>query len=144
MECQSFSYKPNPTTHLVLSQSPSATTKLFIERVASYCFSFEKHLVSGVDLSKSFLRTRSEFRLMFNKAGIDDKVSITQTTLIVLKMTLTQCACSSFETTLAKDTTFLSGKTRRVGFKKTTLAVDQDSRHVKNSAFTFAKTTNLF
>ena len=67
-------------------------------------FSCEKHLVSGVELRISFLRTRPEFCLIYEDADKDYKVNRTQANLYVGKMTLTENAYSAIETTLAKAT----------------------------------------
>ena len=57
--------------------------------------------MSGVELRISFLRTRPEFCLIFDDAGKDYKVDLTQAILYVGKMTLTEKAYSGIETALA-------------------------------------------
>ena len=80
LECQRYNYESNPSTHTLtaFTETRSSATVTFIGRVASDFFSCEKHLVSGVELRTSFLRTRPEFCLIFDDAGKDYKVNITQ------------------------------------------------------------------
>ena len=67
LECQGYNYESNPSTHTLTAftkreaETRSSATVTFIGRVASDFFSCEKHLVSGVELRISFLRTRPEF-----------------------------------------------------------------------------------
>ena len=60
--------------------------------------------MSRVELRISFLQSRPEFCLIYDDAGKDYKVNITQANLYVRKMTLTENAYSAIGTTLAKTT----------------------------------------
>ena len=110
LKCQGYTYESNPSTKtLAVFTKRETETRLsadvtFIGRVASDFFSCEKHLLSGVELRISFLRTRPEFCLIYDDNAKDYKVNITQANLYVRKMTLTETAYSAIETTLAKAT----------------------------------------
>ena len=66
LECQGYSYESNPSTHTLTAftkreaETRSPATVFFIDRCASDFFSCEKHLMSGVELTISFLRTGPE------------------------------------------------------------------------------------
>ena len=110
LECQGYNYESNPSTHTLTAftkreaETGSSATVTFIGRVASNFFSCEKHLVSGVVLERTFLRSRPEFCLIYDDAGKDYKVNINQANLYVRKVTLTENAYSAIKTTLAKST----------------------------------------
>ena len=99
LECQGYNYESNPSTHTLTAftkreaETRSSATVTFIGRVASDFFSCQKHLIIGGELRISFLRTRPEFCLIYDDAGKDYKVNITQANLYIRKMTLTENAC---------------------------------------------------
>ena len=111
LECQGYSYESNPSTHTLgaftkrEAETRSSATVIIIGRVASEFFLCEKHLVSGAELRISFLlRTRPDYCLIYDDAGKDCKVNITQASLYIRKMTLTENAYSTIETPLAEAT----------------------------------------
>ena len=165
LECQGYNYESNPSTHTLTAftkreaETRSSATVTFIGRVASDFFSCEKHLVSGVELRIFFLRTRPEFCLIYDDAGKDYKVNITQANLYVRKMTLTENAYSAIETTLAKATaryryteiiprTFLIGQNSQSWDQENVFSGQPIRRFIlamsTNAGFVGAKTTNPF
>ena len=164
-ECQGYNYESNPSTHSLTAftkreaETRTSATVTFIGRVASDFFSWEKHLVSGVGLRISFLRTRPKFCLIFDDAREDYKVNITQANLYVRKMTLTENAYSAIETTLAKATaryryteviprTFLIGQNSQSWDQENVFSGQPNRRFIlamsTNAGFVEAKTRNPF
>ena len=119
----------------------------------------KKHLVSGVELRISFLRTRPEFCLIYDDAGKDYEVNITQANLYVRKMTLIENAYSAIETTLTKTTAryryteiipmnFLIGQNSQSWDQENVFSGQPNQRFIlaisTNASFVGAKTINPF
>ena len=165
LECQGYTYESNPSTHTLTAftkreaETRSSAIVTFIGRVASDFFSCEKHLVSGLELRMSFLPTRPEFCLIYDDAGKDYKVNITQANLYVRKMTLTENAYSAIGTILAKATaryryteiiprTFLIGRNSQSWVQENVFSGQPIRRFIlamsTNAGFVCAKTMNPF
>ena len=74
----------------------------FIGKVASFYFSCDKHLISGVTLRISFLRNRPEYALIYDDETKDYKMEIMIANLYVREMTLSTNVYSAYETSLTK------------------------------------------
>ena len=108
LKCQGYTFEEDPddfTTDVFNdreSETRRSTTLSFIGKVAADFFTCDKHLISGVTLRLTFLRSRPEFCLIYDNATKDYKVSITQANLHVRKMTVTENVYTAIETNLTK------------------------------------------
>ena len=97
LKCQGYSYEKSPATFT----GATFTTRQG-EKVAADVFSCDKHLLSGVTLRISFLRSRPNFSLIYDDDAKDYKIEISQANLYVRKMTVSENVYSEIESTLAK------------------------------------------
>ena len=108
LKCQGYSYESEPATFTSTvftnreRETRSSAIVSYIGKVAADVFSCDKHLLSGVTLRISFLRTRPEFCLIYDVDTKDYKVTITQANLYVRKMTVADHVYTAIETTLTK------------------------------------------
>ena len=108
LKCQGYSYEKSPATFTGATftarqgETKESTTVNFIGKVAADVFSCDKHLLSGVTLRISFLRSRPNFSLIYDDDAKDYKIEISQANLHVRKMTVSENVYSAIESTLAK------------------------------------------
>ena len=108
LRCQGYSYEDDPddfTTEVftdIEAETRRSIVITLIGKVAADFFTCDKHLISGVTLRLTFLRTRPDFCLIYDNATKDYKVSLTQANLHVRKMTVSDNVFTAIETTLTK------------------------------------------
>lgn len=108
LRCQGYSYEQSPDTFTGVSftsrkdETRQSRTVTFIGKVAADVFSCDKHLLSGVTLRVSFLRSRPNFSLIYDDDAKEYKIEISQANLHVRKMTVSENVYSAIESTLAK------------------------------------------
>ena len=82
-----------------LDKQKPANPRRYLAADVSSC---DKHLLSGVTLRITFLRSRPNFCLIFDADAKEYKVEISQANLYVRKMTVREGVHSAIETTLVK------------------------------------------
>ena len=71
-------------------------------KIAADVFSRDKHLLSGVTLLISFVRSKPEFVLIHDDVAKNHKITITQANLYVRKTTVSEQVFTAIEKTLTK------------------------------------------
>ena len=85
-------------------QAETRESKLvsFIDKVAEDVYSWHKHLLSGVTLRSSFLRSRPKYCSIYDANVKECKIELSQAILYVRKLTVSENVYSVIETTLLK------------------------------------------
>ena len=108
LKSQGYNYEEDPcdfTTAAFTSreqETRTSNTITLIGKIAADFFTCDKHLLSGVTLRLTFLRTRPEFCVIYDDDAKDYKVEITQANLHVRKMTVSENVYTAIETALTK------------------------------------------
>ena len=74
----------------------------FIVKIAANFFPGDKHLIIGVSSPISIVRNRPDYCLIYDEEAKEYKVEITQATLFVNKVTVSDNIYSAIETTISK------------------------------------------
>ena len=108
LRCQGYTYEQHPgnstttpfTNRELKSRQSGELT--FFGKVSADVFSCDKHLLSGVTLRISFVRSKPEFVLIHDDVAKKYKITITQANLYVRKMTVSEQVFIAIEKTLTK------------------------------------------
>ena len=108
LACQGYTHEPAPndqtaapftTRRAAIRQSAE---NMFIGKVGSDFFTCDKHLLSGVTLRISFVRARESFCLISEGAAKNYVIRITEASLYVRKMVVSDNVVTSIERVLMK------------------------------------------
>lgn len=108
LKCQGYTYEeaPQTVTSTVFTERQAETRSsaevTYFGKVAADIFSCDKHLLSGVSLRISFVRSRPEFVLIHDDVTKNYKIKILQASLYVRKMTVSDQVFTAIEKTLTK------------------------------------------
>ena len=89
LRCQGYTYEANPgdRTATVFASSRAETREsqkvTLFGKVAADIFFCDKHLLSGVTLRTSFVRSKPEFALIFDADAKNYKITLSQANLYV-------------------------------------------------------------
>lgn len=165
LQCQGYTYEQTPQTNtsaaLVKRQTETRLSAevTYFGKVAADIFSCDKHLLSGVTLRISFVRSRPEFVLIHDDDAKNYKIKILQANLYVRKMTVSDQVFTAIEKTLTKTPalyhytevlpkTFLIPSGSRSWIKEDVFSKEPIRRFAvalcTNAAFLGSKTTNPF
>ena len=108
LRCQGYTYEQHPGNSTTTPftnrelESRQSGELTFFGKVAADVFSCDKHLLSGVTLRISFVRSKPEFVLIHDDVAKNYKITITQANLYVRKMTVSEQVFIAIEKTLTK------------------------------------------
>ena len=106
LRCQGYTYEQHPRNSTTTPftnrelESRQSGELTFFGKVAADVFSCDKHLLSGVTLRISFVRSKPEFVLIHH--DVAKKYKITQANLYVRNMTVSEQVFKAIEKTLTK------------------------------------------